>query len=119
MSARSWTDRVRDILEAITEIQGFVRGVDQTAFTTDIKTIRAVELNFIVIGEAATNIPDDVQQAHPEIPWAQMKAMRNRLVHAYFSVDPTVVWDTIGNDLPPLVGSLQRLLLNPVTSPTP
>jgi uncharacterized protein with HEPN domain len=47
------------------------------SFSQDIKTIRAVELNFIIIGEAATGIPDDIQEAHPEIPWHFMRAMRN------------------------------------------
>jgi uncharacterized protein with HEPN domain len=90
MSARNWNDLVRDFLDAIAEIEGFTRGQDQAAFASDIKTIRAVELNFIVIGEAASRVPSDVQQANAQIPWAVMKAMWNRLVthtsvwtHAY------------------------------------
>jgi uncharacterized protein with HEPN domain len=60
--------------------------------------------------EAASHIPEDVQRAHPEVPWHLMRAMRNRLVHAYFSVDPQIVWDTIYQDLLPLVPLLEALV---------
>ena len=63
-----------------------------------------------VIGEAAGHIPDDVISSHPEVPWALMKAMRNRIVHVYFDVDPRIVWDTLQQDLPVLVEALRRLL---------
>ena len=110
MSPRSWRERIRDMLDAVAEITAFTQGIDLDAFQDDAKTIRAVELNFIIIGEAAGHIPDEVQRAHPEIPWHLMRAMRNRLVHAYFSVDPQIVWDTIYHDLLPLVPLFEALL---------
>jgi uncharacterized protein with HEPN domain len=63
-----------------------------------------------VIGEAAAHIPDDVAEAHPEIAWNLMRGMRNRLVHDYFGMDPEIIWDTVQNDLPPLVEPLKRIL---------
>jgi uncharacterized protein with HEPN domain len=87
MSPRDWRERVEDILDAIAEIQTFTRGMDFDAFCADAKTLKAVELDFIVIGEAASQIPDDVEEAYPQVPWSLMRAMRNRLVHVYFSVD--------------------------------
>jgi uncharacterized protein with HEPN domain len=110
MLPRSWTERIRDILDAMSEIETFTHGMAFDAFRNDAKTIRAVELDFIIIGEAANRIPETVQAAYPEIPWHLMRAMRNRLVHVYFSVDPQVVWDTIHNDLPPLIPLLESLL---------
>ena len=109
MSSRDWNERIQDILYAIREIQKFVQGMDFGSFQQDLRTIRAVELNFIIIGEAANHIPEEIQDAHPEIPWNLMKSMRNRLVHVYFSVDPTLVWDTIQNDLPSLAIALESL----------
>lgn len=53
MSPRGWQDRVRDILDAIAEIQEYTRGMDFDIFKDDDKSIRAVEMNFIIIGEAA------------------------------------------------------------------
>lgn len=79
-------------------------------FQSDAKTIKAVALNFVIIGEAAGHIPEDVATVHQEIPWDIMRAMRNQLVHIYFSVDPQIVWDTVQNNLSPLVDPLEKLL---------
>ncbi|HSQ17478.1 MAG TPA: HepT-like ribonuclease domain-containing protein, partial [Anaerolineales bacterium] len=54
-------------------------------------------------------LPDDIEEKYPEIPWSLMRAMRNRLVHVYFAVDPKLLWDTIQNDLPTLVRSLEAI----------
>ena len=110
MSARDWRDRVRDILEAIAEIQKFTRGMDFETFREDDKAIRAVEMNFIIIGEAANQIPEEVEEKHINIPWNLMRAMRNRIVHVYFKIDEKLMWDTIQNDLPPLLPQLEKLL---------
>ena len=110
MSPRSWTERVEDILEAIAEIQAFTQSMDFEQFQNDSKTIKAVALDFIVIGEAASHIPDEIIDTHSEIAWSLMRGMRNRLVHDYFGMDPQILWDTIKNDLPPLVAPLTRIL---------
>lgn len=109
MSPRDWKDRIIDILDAIKEIQSFVVEKHFEDFQSDLRTIRAVELDLIIIGEAATGIPEDVQDAHPEIAWHLMRGMRNQLVHAYFSISPQILWDTIHQDLPPLAKSLRLL----------
>lgn len=110
MSLRDWKDRVQDILDAIREIRSFTTGMDFQAFANDAKTLKAVELDFIVIGEAANQIPDEVVIDNPQVPWQLMRAMRNRLVHVYFSVSAQLLWDTIQNDLPALVSPLEILL---------
>ena len=110
MSPRDWKDRIRDILDAIAEIQKFTRGMDFESFRKDDKTIRSVEMNFIIIGEAANQIPDEIEEKHTEIPWSLMRAMRNRIVHVYFKVDEKLMWDTVQNDLPPLIPELEKLL---------
>jgi uncharacterized protein with HEPN domain len=110
MSPRSWQERIEDILEAIAEIQEFTRGMSFEQFQDDPKTLKAVALDFVVIGEAATHVPDDFAATHPEIAWSLMRGIRNRLVHDYFGMDPEVLWDTIQNDLPPLVTPLSKML---------
>ena len=102
-------DRIQDILEAISEIQSFTEGMDYETFKDDDKSIRAVEMNFIIIGEAATQIPDEIEEKYPDIPWSLMRAMRNRIVHVYFNVDEKLMWDTVQNDLPPLISELEKL----------
>ena len=109
MSPRGWQDRIQDILEAISEIQSFTEGMDYETFKDDDKSIRAVEMNFIIIGEAATQIPDEIEEKYPDIPWSLMRAMRNRIVHVCFNVDEKLMWDTVQNDLPPLISELEKL----------
>lgn len=110
MSPRDWRDRIRDILDAIAEIQQFTRGMDYETFKEDDKSIRAVEMNFIIIGEAANQIPDEIEEKYTTIPWTLMRAMRNRIVHVYFKIDEKLMWDTVQNDLPPLIPELKNLL---------
>lgn len=112
MSSRSWKDRIEDILDAIAEIQSFTEAMDFEQFDADQKTVKAVALNFIVIGEAATHVPDEIAKANPKIAWKLMRGIRNRLVHDYFSLDTQIVWDTLRNDLPPLIEPLRELLGN-------
>jgi uncharacterized protein with HEPN domain len=80
------------------------------SFRKDDKSIRAVEMNFIIIGEAANQIPEEIEEKYPAIPWSLMRAMRNRIVHVYFKIDEKLMWDTIQNDLPPLIPLLEKLL---------
>ncbi|MCX6057278.1 MAG: DUF86 domain-containing protein [Chloroflexi bacterium] len=110
MSPRDWRERIRDILDAIAEIQQFTLGMDFESFKVDDKSIRAVEMNFIIIGEAANQIPEEVEEKYTAIPWTLMRAMRNRIVHVYFRIDEKLMWDTIQTDLPQLIPELEKLL---------
>jgi uncharacterized protein with HEPN domain len=110
MSPRDWRDRIRDILDAIAEIQRFTQDMTYEDFNRDDKTVRAVEMNFIIIGEAVSQIPEEIEEQYTTIPWNLMRAMRNRIVHVYFKVDEKLMWDTVQNDLPPLIPKLEKLL---------
>ena len=110
MSPRRWEERINDILNAIAEINSFVYNMEFFEFQKDTKTIRAVELNFIVIGEAANSVPQTIQDNYPDISWHLMRGFRNQLVHAYFQISPKILWNTINYDLPPLVLSLMKIL---------
>jgi uncharacterized protein with HEPN domain len=67
-------------------------------------------MNFIIIGESASQIPGGIEEKYHEIPWNLMRAMQNRIVHVYFQIDVKLMWDTIQNDLPSLASALGRLL---------
>ncbi len=110
MSPRDWRLRVQDILDAIGAIQSYTAGMDYPAFVRDRRTVDAVLRNITVIGEAASRIPEAIQAASPVIPWADMRDMRNVVIHEYFGVNRQILWDTIQTDLPPLVPQLQALL---------
>lgn len=110
MSPRDWPQRVRDMLDAIAEIESFVAGMDEAAFAADLKTQRAVAASLIIIGEAARHIPNDLEQSNPHLPWKDMRSTRNFIVHIYHEIEPPILWQTIRGDLPPLVGPLRALL---------
>lgn len=98
------------MLEALEEIQQFTVGMTLDQFQADRKTLKAVMANFAIIGEAAGHMPETITQQYPTVPWSIMCAMRNRMVHVYFSVSPLVLWNTIQQDLPTLIGPLRKLL---------
>jgi uncharacterized protein with HEPN domain len=102
-----------DILAAIDEITRFTEGMTKAEFCENLPIIRAVTMGFIMIGEAAANIPAQVQDNYPDVPWQEMKRMRNKVAHAYFGVKLNVMWATIQDDLPPLVPRLRSILDNP------
>lgn len=110
MSTRSPRERILDILEAIEEIQQFTAGMTFDQFQADRKTLKAVMADFAIMGEAAGHVPETLTQRYPTVPWPIMRAMRNRMVHVYFSVAPLVLWDTVQYDLPSLIEPLRQLL---------
>lgn len=110
MPSRDWIFRVRDILAAIASVQQYVSGMEYSNFVADRKTVDAVIRNLIVIGEAATHVPDEICSKSPAVPWRDMRAMRNFVVHEYFGVSDRIIWDTLNNDLPLVVAPLEELL---------
>lgn len=110
MSPRDWRFRLEDISEALDLIEEYVKGLDYSSWAKDRKTIDAVIRNLQIIGEAANHIPDQIQESNMEIPWFQMKGMRNVLIHEYFGVDIDVLWRTVNEDLPRLKVQIHTLI---------
>lgn len=102
--------RLRHMLQAAELAIQFVGGINREAFDQNIglqfQVVRALE----IIGEAASSLSPEFQQRHPSLPWTHMKRMRNRLIHAYFTVDLEIVWDTLQDNLPPMIPELQRII---------
>lgn len=110
MPSRSLQNRIRDILDAIAEIQNFTEGMTFEDFQAEPKTVKAVLYNMAIIGESARNLPLEVEARYPEIPWIDVRGMRNVVIHEYFQVNLEIIWQTIQDDLIPLISCLCQLL---------
>lgn len=65
-----------------------------------------------IIGEAASKVPPEARQRHADVPWRQVTAVWNRLIHGYDSVDFDILWMILTGDLPSLIQSLERIIDN-------
>ena len=101
-------DRLRDILEAIAEIDAMLIGYRLEQFTADKVHRMATERYLEVVCEAARRLPDDIKQNEPDIDWRKMNDFGNRLRHAYHETDAAIVWDIIQNHLPRLKSFIKR-----------
>ena len=107
---RSWRLYIQDMIEFGEKVLSYTDGLDQEAFTAETLVYDAALRNMELIGEAATHIPAEVREAHPEIQWRRVIATRNRLAHGYSGIDDDIIWDIIQTDVPKLLPALQNLL---------
>ncbi|MBI1984386.1 MAG: DUF86 domain-containing protein [Acidobacteria bacterium] len=96
-------DHAREALE-------IVRGKTRAELDRDRVLNLAVVRLLEILGEAASRIPQEDRTAFPEIPWADIVGLRNRLIHGYDEVDFDILWQILTNDLPPLVKASERIL---------
>jgi uncharacterized protein with HEPN domain len=106
---RESNDYLDDIVQAMEHAIGFTRGMTYAEFEDDPRTSAAVVRMLEIVGEAVKKIPDGVRKNEPDVPWREIAAMRDRLIHEYFGVDLEIVWDTAKNDIPSLLPAFERL----------
>ena len=97
------------VLSAIDSIASFTAD-GQSAFLSDPKTQSAVIRQLEIIGEAVKNLSTELTTGEATVPWRQIAGTRDRLIHAYFSVDLDSVWSMVEQDLPTLRGEIVRIL---------
>lgn len=102
--------RLSHMLDAAREVMQFAEGRSKTDLKRDRMFALAVVKDIEIIGEAASRISEEIQEAYPQIPWVDIIGMRNRLTHAYFDINLDIVWDTITANLPPLIAELEKIL---------
>jgi uncharacterized protein with HEPN domain len=102
--------RLRHMLGAAQEAIAFASGRTRPELDDNRMLFHALVRNMEIIGEAASQVSRELRDVRSGLPWADVIGMRNRLIHAYFDVDPDIVWDTITQDLPPLIAALEDLL---------
>jgi len=109
MSKREPILLVEDIIDSANKILEYTHTLSFKEFTNDSKTIDAVIRNFEIIGEAANRLPDDFKYKHSNIDWHRIRGFRNRIVHDYFGIDYSIVWEIKESFLSNLITSLKSL----------
>jgi uncharacterized protein with HEPN domain len=93
---------LKDILSACRKIEAIVAATSEDSFLRDEVLPAAVLHHLTVIGEAISRLSLELRERHPEVPWRQIIAVRNRIAHAYFDLDWQILWDAATDDIPKL-----------------
>ena len=107
---RSYEEYLRDIIAAARHIETRTQGLTRQQFEADDTLLRAIGFDLIVIGEACNHIPEAIQDRAPDVEWALIIAMRNRIVHGYWQIDLPTVWRATQTFVPRLASQIETLL---------
>ncbi len=102
--------RIRHMLDAAKEAMSFIKDRKRSDLDTDRMLVLSLVKSVEIIGEAASKVTKEPRDGHPEVPWLNIIGMRNRLIHVYFDIDLDRVWDTITDDLPPVIAALEKII---------
>jgi uncharacterized protein with HEPN domain len=106
---RAWRFYLDDMIGFAENVLVYTAGHRQDSFVASQLNYDATLRNLELIGEAATHIPPEVRDLMPQIPWRQVIATRNRLIHGYLGIDNDILWSIIEDDIPSLLANLQVL----------
>ena len=106
-------DYVADIANAVRRVAAYVRGIGREGFGEQPIVQDAVIRQLLIIGEATKHLTKEFRAEHPDVPWREMAAMRDVLVHSYNRVDIDEVWQAATTDVANLADRLEALLPPP------
>jgi uncharacterized protein with HEPN domain len=109
MSEREWKFFLDDMIIFCEKLLSYSENHDKDSFVTDEKTYDATLRKLELIGEAATHIPETIREQSAGIPWRQVVATRNQLIHGYLGIDNDILWSIIQDDIPNLMKELVKL----------
>jgi uncharacterized protein with HEPN domain len=103
-------NRLRHMKDAAEEVLDFMLGKTKEDLAQERMLTLAVVKDLEIIGEAASKISVECRNRHPTLPWQEMIGMRNRLVHAYYGINLYIIWETVQNNLSPLIQQLEKAI---------
>ncbi|MDD1689149.1 MAG: DUF86 domain-containing protein [Methanoregula sp.] len=101
---------LRHILDEIAFLKRISAGRTLDDLKSDDYFAHAVRSAIEVIGEASMNVPAGIKSGNPDIPWREMASLRNKIIHGYFRIDYSIVWNVIQQDLPDTGPKIAALL---------
>ncbi len=104
---------LKDIFDAIDEIEAFTKDVTVNDFVNNKMMVRAIITDLIIIGEAVDKIPKNVKYSYRQIPWRtweRMRQTRNELAHEYYNIKPEALWSIIKHELPPIKPIIKKII---------
>ena len=110
MSEREWRFYLDDMLVFAENVVTYCEELDLETFEQTGLNYDATVRNLELIGEAANNIPKQIQDQNTAVPWRQIIATRNRLIHGYLGIDNDTLWSIIQDDIPSLIIELQKIV---------
>jgi uncharacterized protein with HEPN domain len=106
---REYKAYIKDILESIGRIEKYTEGMNYAGFAKDKLVQDGVARNLEIIGESVKNIPETVKEENPEIEWKKIAGLRDILIHAYFGIDASIIWNVVKSKLPELKEKVSEL----------
>ena len=101
--------RLNHMRDATREALSFIAGKTRDDLDIDRQLVLALVKSIEIIGEAAAKTSRGFKTTSTDIPWRDIIAMRNRLIHAYFDIDLDILWQTVTTELPPLLENLEAV----------
>ena len=102
--------RLQHMLDAANDAVEFSNGQSRRSLDANRMLTLSIVKCIEIVGEAANHVSEVSQKSCPDIPWSDVIAMRHRLIHGYYDVHPDIVWDTVQEDLPPLIAAIKKAL---------
>lgn len=107
---RNYQIYLEDILTSMERIIEYIGDKTFREFEDNNMVVDAVVRNFEIIGEATNNLPEEVKDRHPNLPWRKMYGLRNVVSHAYFGIDHELIWEITKNSLPENIKEIKRII---------
>ncbi|MES0491062.1 MAG: DUF86 domain-containing protein [Leptospirales bacterium] len=102
---------LNDILASLEEIDIYIKDINSfTDYSADKKTIRAVERNLEIIGEAVKKLPESLREEYTKTEWRKIAGLRDMLIHGYSEIDDAIIWEIVQNKLPNLRNTVTQIL---------
>jgi uncharacterized protein with HEPN domain len=101
--------RIRHMIEAAEACEHFVANRTRSDLEADLMLRFALVRAAEIFGEAASKVGLETRESAPSIPWREIVAMRNRLIHAYFDIDHDILWKAATEEIPALLPALRAV----------